>query len=724
MNSTERCDMLNEIDSKALLKRYGVATTEPFLAASAAAASAHAGRLGRPVAMKIVSAEIVHKAAAGGVSLDVAPGDVPATFERLMRAVAASQPDATLEGILVEEMVPAGLEIFIGARLDPQFGMVVLLGRGGTGVEQSVPPAAVLGPLDDALAERLIMRAFGDGKEDGIGAAARAHLRRCLTAVAGAGGLMQREGIGEIDINPIILGADRAIAVDGVLIPQAGAGAVSDTQSVDAALAVRRSRLQGLGALFDPQAIAFVGASTSRSKLGYRVIRNLLDFGFRGPIYPIHPSAGEICGLTCYPTIEDVPGPVDRAFVAVAAAQVPDVLAACARKGVAVAQVLTAGFSEWSQDGDESGHDLEKKIAAALSQTPMRMVGPNCIGTFSASSRIAMGAPRFAPSEPGGITFISQSGTFAGDVVRRAQVQGIPVGRTLSCGNCGDLDLIDYMLFCEDDPNTRLIAFYAESIRDAGLFFRLAERVSKPIVMLKGGITEQGSVAASSHTAALATNAAIWNAAVAQAGILQVHGIDDLMDAMLIFGAHGALRGNRLGIFGSGGGVSVTSADAAALSGMVVPRLSPQTAEALKRFGVPGTSVANPIDIPVWGLKDGSRWILEEIADLLKRDPVIDSIIAYIEMGSIMDFADSEEEGHAQLVEICQSIRRASQKGPKISLVLRSSGDKLQDEVERDQRLALLSEGIAVFSSTARAVRAHAKLFQMTRPAPTQGSQS
>jgi acyl-CoA synthetase (NDP forming) len=352
----------------------------------------------------------------------------------------------------------------------------------------------------------------------------------------------------------------------------------------------------------------------------------------------------------------------------------------------------------------------------------MRMVGPNCFGTFSATGRIALASPRYSPTKPGGITVFSQSGTFAGDVVRRAQVQGIPVGRVLSCGNCFDLDLVDYLLFGESDPDTTLIAFYAESIRDAGLFFRAAQHVTKPIVMLKGGTTDQGHIAASSHTAALATSETVWNAAVEQSGILQVDGIDELMDALLIFSAHGELHGNRLGIFGSGGGVSVTSSDAAARCGMLVPRLSPDTATALQRFGVPGTSVANPIDIPVWGLKDGSRWILEEIADLLKRDPVVDSIIAYIETGSIMDFTDSDAEGLGQLEEICASIRRTMPAGPKISLVLRSSGDKVQDDFLRAQRTALLPDHIAVFSSTARAVRAHAKLLKMTRPAGAPGA--
>lgn len=708
--------MQNEIDSKALLRRYGFATTEPVLASNESDASGHARRIGRPVAMKIVSAEIVHKVAAGGVALNVSVSEAGATFARLMQAVRVKHPTAAIDGVLIEEMVPAGIEIFIGGRHDPQFGDVVLLGFGGSNVERGPRPRVALAPIDEARANKLIREAI---EQEGVtlDPHARATLVRYLLAVAGPDSLLKKERIDELDINPVIVSGKSAIAVDAVVKVRSEPASVR-APSLDETIAARRARLGDLGALFEPEAIALVGASTQSAKLGYRIIRNLIDFGFRGQLYPIHPSASDICGVKAYPDIESVPGKVDRAFVAVGSHQVPEVLSACARKGVKVAQVLTAGFSEWTGGGEaSSAAALEGAMKEVLASTDMRMVGPNCIGTFSASARIAMGAPRFCPTAPGSITFISQSGTFAGDVVRRAQVQGIPVGRVLSCGNCIDLDLIDFLLFCLDDPNTKLIAFYAESIGNPGLFFRIAERSTKPIVILKGGTTEQGHTAASSHTAALATDAALWNAAVAQSGVLQVDGIEDLMDALLIFSAHGELRGNRLGIFGSGGGVSVTSSDAAAKVGMTIPRLSAATAEALKRFGVPGTSVANPIDIPVWGLKDGDRYILEEIADHLKRDPSVDSVICYIEVGSIMDFADSEAEGRSQLLDICASIRRARPDGPKITLVLRSSGDQMQDDFLREQRVQLLQDGIAVFRSTAQAVRAHSKLLCMTRSA-------
>lgn len=705
--------MKTEIESKSLLAKYGITTTTPRLATSAAEAEKIVADAGVTCALKVVSPDIVHKVAAGGVRLSITPELAADAFSSIMADCRASSPGAKIDGVLIEEMVAPGLEVFIGARIDPQYGAVVLVGPGGSNVEQGQKPAAALAPITQEIAEELITAAFPDAFRNN-GQQSREVLTRYILAIGGADGLIMREKVGELDVNPIIVNGAGAVAVDAVagdLPVNLDARRMSDT-ALEVLLNERRDRLNRIGsALFDPASIAFVGASTQKEKLGYRVIRNMLDFGYRGQIYPIHPSAEEICGLKVYKSVADIPGSVERAYVAVANKQVPEVLRACREKGVQVAQVLTAGFSEYSSD---SG-DLEQSMLDEVADGSMRMVGPNCMGTFSASARIALAAPRYCPTGPGGITFFSQSGTFAGDVNRRSQVMGLPLGRILSCGNCADLDLLDYLLYAEQDPATEIVAFYVESLSEPGLFFRAAQRMSKPVVILRGGTTEQGLTAASSHTAALATDRTLWQAGLEQSGVLQVDGIDQLMDALLVLSTHGRLEGNRLGIFGSGGGVSVTSSDAAAREGMVIPQLDASTQDGLRRFGVPGTSVSNPIDIPVWGLREKDQYILEEIIDLLKSDDHVDSIIVYVEMGSIMDFAEDDEDGLRQLNEICESIARARRDGPVISLALRSSGDKLQDDFVREQRVKLRTKGIAVFSSTARAVRGQAMLRTASR---------
>lgn len=700
--------MKTEIESKELLARYGIATTHPILATSAAMAAEAVQRLGMPCALKVVSSDIVHKVDAGGVRLSVKAEHAADAYQAIIEASRESCPKAVIEGVLIEEMIPAGIEVFIGAQVDRDYGVVVLIGPGGSGVEQRSKPKAALAPLDQDLALDLVDAAFPARFTHN--AAGRDVLARYLMAVGGPDGLMMREAIDELDINPVIVNGGTAIAVDAVASDASPAISLTPRSSTDVAesLARRRSRLGGLDAIFDPKAIAFVGASTSKDKLGFQLIQTLVDFGFTGRIYPVHPTATEIYGLKAYPSVAAIPDEVDRAYIAVGNKLVPDVLAQCRDKGVKVAQVLTAGFSEYSTDSS----DLEQQMRDQLAAGTMRMIGPNCIGTFSSSTRMAIGAPRYNPTEPGGITFYSQSGTYAGDVVRRAQVWGLPVARALSCGNCADLDMLDLLLFAESDPKTTIVAFYIESMRDPGLFFRAARSMTKPVVILRGGLTEQGQVAASSHTAALATDRVLWDAGVSQSGVIQVGSMDDLMDTLLGLSVHGRSKGNRLAVFGSGGGVSVTSSDVAAQVGLEIPRLQEATAEGLRRFGIPGTSVANPIDIPVWGLRDGDRYIFEEIINRLKVDGHIDRIVVFVEMGWVLDFIENDIEGLKALEAICASIARARTDGAPMSLALRSSGDKYQDDFVREQRIKLMKLGISVYPTTSRAVRAQARLVK------------
>lgn len=701
--------MKTEIESKKLLARYGIATTNPTLATSAAMAVDIVQRLGQACALKVVSPDIVHKVDAGGVRLSIEAGQAAEAYGSIVNACRKSHPNATIEGVLVEEMVASGFEVFIGARIDRDYGPVLLVGQGGSGVEQRAKPIAALAPIDESKAYALIDAAF-PGRFANDGAAGREVLARYLLAVGGRDGLMMREAVDEIDINPVIVNGATAIAVDAVA-GESAQGAASELRSEEdmlKALARRKARLAGLDSIFDPKAIAFVGASTSKDKLGYQLIQTLVEFGFTGKIYPVHPTATEICGLKAYPSVASIPGEVDRAYVAVGNKLVPEVLAQCRDKGIKVAQVLTAGFSEYSSDSA----GLEQAMLDQLAVGSMRMIGPNCIGTFSSSTRMAVGAPRYNPTTPGGITFYSQSGTYAGDVVRRAQVWGLPVARALSCGNCADLDMLDLLLYADADPKTEIVAFYIESLRDPGLFFRAAGAMTKPVVILRGGMTEQGQVAASSHTAALATDRVLWDAGVAQSGVIQVGSMDDLMDTMLALSVHGRSEGNGFALFGSGGGVSVTSSDVAAEAGLKIPQLQQATGEGLRRFGIPGTSVANPIDIPVWGLRDGERYIFEEIINLLKVDGNIDRIVVFVEMGWVLDFIENDIEGLKALDAICASIARARPNGAPMSLALRSSGDKYQDDFVREQRIKLMKQGISVYPTTSRAVRAQARLVK------------
>ena len=689
--------VLLEHRAKELLRRYGIPTTDARLAQTAEEAAALARAAGGPVAMKIAASGIVHKAAAGGVRLNVEAADAAAAFADLTATADADD----IEGVVVEPMAAPGREVIVGAVRDPVFGPAVMCGAGGTAVEETADVAFRLAPLSEADV-RVLAQAVGyPDRADALTA--------ILSAVGGPEGLLFGESVAELDINPVILSRSGAVAVDAhIVLSEDGPADPSALGCLDPAArkALQRGLHDALRPIFYPESIVVVGASATPGKLGFRIVQNLVDFGYAGTLYPVHPKAGNIYGVKAYPSVDDIPETVDRAIVAIGAKGVPNALRQCAARGVRVAQILTAGFAEW----DDEGAKLEDVIAEVARTAGMRIVGPNTIGAYCGAAKVTMSTPRHAPETAGGITFISQSGTYAWDMIHRARVLGLPLGKSLSCGNCADVTPTDYLLYAAEDPDTDILAMYLETDRDAGRFFRLAREIEKPVVLFKGGRSAAGVRAATSHTGALAADGKLWLAAARQAGAAVVGSMEELLDVLLAHAAFGRVGGRRLALFGSGGGVSVVSADVADANGMTFSDFGAETRRRLAKFGVPGTSVDNPIDIPVWGLKRNDTFIFHEIVELLAADAGVDSIIAYVEMNSIFEFSDDVAEGEAEMDAIVRSLLRADTAGIALSAVLRSAGDKVQDDILRAARPRLLENGIAVYPTTARAIRAHARL--------------
>jgi acyl-CoA synthetase (NDP forming) len=695
--------VLMEHEAKALLRKYGVKATAPRLVQSAQDALAAAQGIGAPVVLKIASPDILHKARVGGVRLAVQPRDAGSAYEEIM-ASARNVTKARIAGVLVEPMVEGGTELIIGGKRDPHFGPVVMFGMGGTSVEKTRTVAFRLAPISEAEARDLIASTTPELTRD-VETAEK--LISILLAVAGPDGALVKEDIRELDINPVIVNASGVVAVDALAILGSGApGATASDASFDRA-AEQKQLYQTMKAAFEPSGIVVVGASATPGKLGFTIVRNLVDYGFKRPIFGVHPTANNVYGCPTFASVSDLPHDVDRAMIVVPAAKVAHALEQCAAKGVRVAQIYSAGFAEWSDEGKA----LEQSIREIVARTGMRVIGPNTIGTFSASGGLTLTVPRYSPRGEGTISFVAQSGTYALDAITRSRVLGLPLGKSVSCGNCVDLGPLEYLLYFAEDPGTDIIAMYLESVPDAGRFFRCAAQIDKPIVLLKGGQSAAGLQAASSHTGALATDSGLWEAAAKQAGAVVVDTLDELIDvlqALTAFGERWRL-GRRLGVFTSGGGISVGAADAAATADLAVAELTENTRKALARFGVPGTSVKNPVDIPVWGLKADGRFIFNEMIDVLAADENVDSVVACVEMGSVFSFSADEVEGLEQMELISASILANRSKRP-VSAVFRTTGDKVQDDYVRAIRPRMLARGIPVYEGIERAIHAHATI--------------
>jgi len=353
---------------------------------------------------------------------------------------------------------------------------------------------------------------------------------------------------------------------------------------------------------FQPRSIAIVGASRDELKSGGMFISSLLKDGYQGTIYPINPKESEIMSLKCYPSISDVPGEVDLAVIAIPARNMPQAMADCARKGVKFAIVHSAGFAEIGGEGKE----LQLEMVRIARGGGVRVVGPNCMGLFSPRARInTISAHTRMDMEPGGVSFVGQSGWASENMVLLGSERGLRFKGIVSIGNQSDLSIEDFLEYFGEDPETKVICFYIEGLKQPDRFFRLAEEVSpqKPIIVWKGGSSEAGAKAAMSHTASLAGSYTIFEAACRQKGVVLARGLEELMDLAAAFSAPFLPQGREVGLLIEAGGGAVASADACAKEGLRVLPLPQHVQQRLYDFLKdkipPSPSMKNPVDL-VW----------------------------------------------------------------------------------------------------------------------------
>lgn len=452
--------------------------------------------------------------------------------------------------------------------------------------------------------------------------------------------------------------------------------------------------------LFHPTRIAVVGASTTSVSGGNRFIRNLKNFGYAGAIVPIHPKAEEIEGLRAYPSLADVPGEIDYAYVAVAAANAPGVVRSGGGK-VRFAQVMSSGFSEVV-----GGGDLEAELVAAARDVGTRVIGPNCLGTYSPEARLTFTEKTTA--EAGSVGVVCQSGGLGIDIIRRGQNRGLRYSGLVTIGNASDLgasELIEYFL---EDDKTRTIGLYLESTREGRRLFDVLRRANarKPVVLLKGGRTSQGQRAAASHTGALAGNHSGWEALCRQTGTVLTDTLDEFLDALMAMQCMDPRPAatSRVVLFGNGGGTSVLGTDAFDRAGFSVGAFADDTLAKLEALGLPaGSSVANPIDVPAGALQQNEGRIAESIISTIAASGATDAVVIHVNMTVIMGFRHVDMLGN--IIQAALRVRAEHGPGMHIVLVLRSDGDGEIEERKREYRQRATSNGVAVFDELAQAAR-------------------
>ncbi|MBK8767863.1 MAG: acetate--CoA ligase family protein [Burkholderiaceae bacterium] len=671
-----------------------------------------------PLVAKLVSGSVLHKSDSGGVILGLKDA---AGVAGAIDTIAARHAGLPVDGYLIEEMAPAGVELVIGGHVDPSFGPAVMVGFGGVLVEVLDDISMRLCPITRGDANEMLDSLRGVALLAGVRgrpAVDREALVDALLAIGGAQGLLIRhsQAIESLDINPLIASSTGCIAVDARILlrdPQACPlrGPLGHPMPLPGA--ARDSA--DLSRLLSPRSIVVIGASTEGGGLGNAFIRNLQQFGFAGSLSIIHPTAPEIDGVRCYPSLAALPEAVDYAYVALPASRVTASLAGAAGK-LAFAQVVSSGFAEVA-----GGEALQAQLLEGARLGGVRVVGPNCLGVHSPRAQVTF--MDNVVDVPGSFGVVSQSGGLGVDLLRRGQARGLRFSSMLTVGNCADVSVVEVLdqLLC--DPGTRVIGLYLESVANGRALLdclqsrRVHGGQPKPIVLLKGGSSTQGQRAAQSHTGALASDERLWASLARQTGVAQVDTLDAFIDTALtlqLIAPNYARPTRRIGLFGNGGGTSVLACDAFARYGLAVPPFEQVIVQQLEALDLPpGASVLNPIDAPAGVLAKDQGALVGSILDIAQRAGDIDAIVVHLNLPVIVGYYD--EALLRNLIRAVLRSRDAAASRLPFVLVLRSDGSAAIDAIRRTYRDEAMALGVAVYDEIPQAAQALAALAWVER---------
>ncbi|MDQ0773306.1 acetyl coenzyme A synthetase (ADP forming)-like protein [Streptomyces aurantiacus] len=574
-------------EGKVVADAYAIAVPGEALATDVDEAVAYAARFGGPVVMKIVSPDILHKTDAGGVIVGVAgAADVRTAFHKIIENARAYDSAARIDGVQVQELLPQGQEVIVGAVTDPTFGKVVAFGLGGVLVEvlkdvtfrlAPVDPDEALSMLDSIRAAEILRGVRGAPAVDRWAIAEQ--IRRVSELVS------DFPEIAEVDLNPVIATPEGAMAADIRVILAESVAKPRRTYTRDEILTSMRR-------LMEPSSVAVIGASNEQGKIGNSVMRNLIDGGFSGEIHPVNPKADDILGRKAYKSVTDVPGEVDVAVFAIPAKFVASALEEVGRKGIPNAVLIPSGFAETGEQG------LQDELVAIGERYDVRLLGPNIYGYYSTWQDLC--ATFCTPYDvKGGVALTSQSGGIGMAILGFARTTKTGVSAIVGLGNKSDLDEDDLLTWFGEDPNTKCIAMHLEDLKDGRAFVDAARATvrKKPVIVLKAGRTAAGARAAGSHTGALAGDDAVYEDILKQAGVIRAPGLNEMLEYARGLPVLPTPRGDNIVIITGAGGSGVLLSDAVTDNGLSLMEIPPDLDASFRKFIPPFGAAGNPVDI-------------------------------------------------------------------------------------------------------------------------------
>ncbi|GAA5153955.1 acetate--CoA ligase family protein [Pseudonocardia eucalypti] len=581
-------EALTAPEGRLVCEAYGIPTPGEGLATTADEAVKLAEDLGGgPVAMKIVSPDILHKTEAGGVLVGVHGADaVRDGYEKILANAQAYKSDASVHGVQVQQMLSGGQEVIIGATTDQSFGKVVVFGLGGVLVEVLKDVTFRLAPVDAGEARSML---------DGIAAA------ELLRGVRGGEAVDEDKladvivrlsdlvtdfpEIRELDLNPVFADAKGAVAADVRIL-------VETEPQPERPRYTHEQMLEVMTRLMHPRAVAVIGASNEAGKIGNSVMKNLINGGYAGEIYPINPKSDEVLGRKAYARVADIPGEVDVAVFAIPAKFVVGAVREVGEKGIPAAVLIPSGFAE------TGNHELQEELVATAREAGVRLLGPNIYGYYYTPENLC--ATFCTPYDVrGGVALTSQSGGIGMAILGFSRTTRTGVSAIVGLGNKADIDEDDLLTFFAEDPNTKCIAMHLEDLKDGRAFVEAARQTTKrkPVVVLKAGRTALGARAANSHTGALAGDDKVYDDILRQAGVVRAYSLNDMLEFARGLPVLPTPKGENVVIITGAGGSGVLLSDACDANGLSLMDIPPDLDKAFKAFIPPFGAAGNPIDI-------------------------------------------------------------------------------------------------------------------------------
>ncbi len=616
--------IITENLSKSILAKYNIKVPEHVIVKSSVDAVKVAKKIGFPLVMKIVSPQILHKTDVGGVKTGINNlTDVKKIFNVMyFKKYKNKNRNVVLDGILLEKMVPSGIELIVGLKNDPQFGPAIMIGLGGIFTEILKDVSFRLLPITVNDAKLMIEELKASKLLKGYRGSVPVDINVLTTLLKQISkfGIDNADYFESVDFNPIVFYHKSYYVVDAKII-------LNKTIKKNSISKIKPNSLY-MEQFFTPRSVALVGASSTKGKIGNSVLDSLAKHDYDGKIYPINPKQDEILGIKCYPSIEKVPGKIDLVVICIDLSIIPPIIQSCARKSIHNVVIVSGGGKELG--GKRAVYEAEIKELAK--QNNIRIIGPNCIGMFNAANRLDcafQGQERMLRSKLGPVAFLSQSGTMGISFLETANSFGL--SKMVSYGNRSDVDEADMIWYLSDDPQTKVISLYVEGFGDGRKFINTAKRVmnakKKPVVIWKSGRTSVGARQAASHTGSLGGSNKIIMSAFKQAGIISADSYQELIGIVKALSWQHPSKGNHIALCSNGAGPMINAIDHFERFNLKLANVSLETLKKMKSH-FPTTYVignGNPIDVTGGATADDYRFTIQQFMN----DPNVDIIMPW-----------------------------------------------------------------------------------------------